>query len=209
MKISNSIKWGVFGVVAILAVVFLMRSCNLYDEVSVLKGKHEALQIIYADLDLKSKATIEANKADIAARDEVIDEAGRTIIDAEGKIRDKDERILNLEEAFTQLGENKDAKIINLQAQVSIWKEKFTLAQAIIADKDKIIFNLTAKYDAQVKISAEWEVSYYRQVELHSVALERIKVMEKEWKGIQFGSKLKTYVIAAAGAAIVYSLVKK
>jgi len=209
MKIPNSIKWGVFGVVAILAVVFLMRSCNLYDEVSVLKGKHEALQTAYADLDLKSKATIEAHKADIAARDGVIDEAGRTIIDAEGKIRDKDERILNLEEAFTQLGENKDAKIINLQAQVSIWKEKFTLAEAIIAGKDKIIFSLTAKYDAQVKISTEWEASYYRQVELHSVALERIKVMEKEWRGIKFGSGVKTYLIAAAGAAIVYSLVKK
>ena len=209
MEIPNSIKWGVFGVVAILAVVFLMRSCNLYDEVSVLKGKHEALQIAYADMDLKSKATIEASKADIAARDGVIEEAGRTIIDAEGKIEDKDKKILRLEEAFTQLGENKDAKIINLQAQVSIWKEKFTLAQAIIADKDKIIFNLTAKYDAQVKISAEWEVSYYRQVELHQIALDRISVMEKEWKGIQFGSNLKTYLIAAAGAAIVYSLVKK
>jgi len=209
MEIPNSIKWGVFGVVAILAVVFLMRSCNLYDEVSVLKGKHEALQTAYADLDLKSKATIEAHKADIAARDGVIDEAGRTIIDAEGKIRDKDERILNLEEAFTQLGENKDAKIINLQAQLSIWKEKYTLAEEIIADKDKIIFNLAANYDAQVKISTEWEASYYRQVELHSVALERIKAMEKEWKGIQFGSNLKTYLIAAAGAAIVYSLVKK
>jgi len=139
----------------------------------------------------------------------VIDEAGRTIIDAEGKIRDKDERILNLEEAFTQLGENKDAKIINLQAQLSIWKEKFTLAQAIIADKDKIIFSLTAKYDAQVQITAEWEASCYRQVELHQIALDRISVMEKEWRGIQFGSKLKTYLIAAAAAAFIYSLVKK
>jgi len=209
MKIPNSIKWGVFGVVAILAVVFLMRSCNLYDEVSVLKGKHEALRIAYADMDLKSKATIEAHKADIAARDEVIDEAGRTIIDAEGKIEDKDKKILRLEEAFTQLGENKDAKIINLQAQVSIWKEKFTLAQEIIAKKDTIIFSLTAKYDAQVQITAEWEASYYRQVELHQIALDRISVMEKEWRGIQFGSKLKTYLIAAAGAALVYSLVKK
>jgi len=206
MKIPNSIKWGVFGVVAILAVIFLMRSCNLYDEVSVLKGKHEALQTAYADLDLKSKATIEAHKADIAARDEVIDEAGRTIIDAEGKIRDKDERILNLEEAFTQLGENKDAKIINLQAQVSTWKEKFTLAQEIIAKKDTIIFSLTAKYDAQVKISTEWEASYYRQVELHQIALDRISVMEKKWVGINLGSNAKTGLIIGL---IIYSLVKK
>ena len=205
MKIPNSIKWGVFGVVAILAVVFLMRSCNLYDEVSVLKGKHEALQTAYADLDLKSKATIEAHKADIAARDGVIDEAGRTIIDAEGKIRDKDERILNLEEAFTQLGENKDAKIINLQAQVSIWKEKFTLAEAIIAGKDKIIFSLTAKYDAQVKISTEWEASYCRQVELHQIALDRISVMEKKWVGINLGSNAKTGLIIGL---ILYLLVK-
>jgi len=36
-----------------------------------------------------------------------------------------------------------------------------------------------------------------------------MSVMEKEWRGIKFGSKLKTYVIAAAGAALVYSLVKK
>ena len=205
MKIPNSIKWGVFGVVAILAVVFLMRSCNLYDEVSVLKGKHEALRIAYADMDLKSKATIEAHKADIAARDEVIDEAGRTIIDAEGKIEDKDKKILRLEEAFTQLGENKDAKIINLQAQVSIWKEKFTLAQEIIAKKDTIIFSLTAKYDAQVKISTEWEASYYRQVELHQIALDRISVMEKKWVGINLGSNAKTGLIIGL---ILYLLVK-
>jgi len=209
MEIPNSIKWGVFGVVAILAVVFLMRSCNPYDQVSILKGKHEALQAAYADLDLKSKATIEANKADIAARDAVINESTRTVIDVENKIRDKDKKILRLEEEFTQLGENKDAKIVNLQAQVSIWKEKFTLAEGVIAEKDTIIFNWAMKYNAQVRTSMEWEATCNRQTILHNVALERIKVMEKEWRGVQFGSKLKTYLIAAAGAAIVYSLVKK
>ena len=209
MSLPNSVKWLAFGMVGILAIVFLMRSCSLYDEVSVLKGKHEALQIAYADLDMTMKADLEAYKADIATRDEAIAEASRTIVEVQDKIKDKDAKILNLEEEFTQLGENKDAKIVNLQVQVSIWKEKFTLAEWVIAEKDNIIFDLTAKYDTQVKISVGWESAYNRQVELHQIALERIKVMEKEWKGVRFGSKVKTYVIAAAGAALVYSLIRK
>jgi len=206
MKIPNSIKWGVFGIVAIIAVVFLLRSCNLYDEVSVLKGKHEALQVAYADLDMAMRADLEAYKADIAARDESIAKANEAIAVVKDKIKGKDAKILNLEEGFTQLGENKDAKIINLQVQVSLWKEKFTLAERVIAEKDSIIFDLTAKYDAQVQISTEWEASYYRQVELHQIALDRISMMEKKWVGINLGSNAKTGLIIGL---IIYSLVKK
>jgi len=206
MKIPNSIKWGVFGIVAIIAVVFLLRSCNLYDEVSVLKGKHEALQVAYADLDMAMRADLEAYKADIAARDESIAKANEAIAVVKDKIKGKDAKILNLEEEFTQLGENKDAKIINLQVQVSLWKEKFTLAERVIAEKDSIIFDLTAKYDAQVQISTEWEASYYRQVELHQIALDRISMMEKKWVGINLGSNAKTGLIIGL---IIYSLVKK
>lgn len=209
MRITSTIKWAVLAAVIIPALIFLQRSCSLYDEVSVLKGKHEALQAAYADADAKAKATIAGMTAEIEARDKAIAELNHGVVVIEGKIEVKDEKIRELEEEFAQLGENSGAKIVNLQAQVVAWKEKFTLAESIIADKDGIIFNLTAKYDSQVKISAEWEASYHRQVELNTACLERIKVMEGEWKGLRFGSKLKTYAIAAAAGWIVYSMVRK
>jgi hypothetical protein len=209
MTTKATLKWGALAVICTVAACGLLRSCRLYDKLSVLKGEHEALQVAYADLDGKSKVAIEALKKDILAQDVAIREASRDITVLRDKIRTKDSHILSLEEEFTQLGENQGAKIINLQAQVSAWREKFALAEDVIAKKDAIIFDLTAKYEYQVKISTEWEASYHRQVELHEVCLERITAMEKEWRGIQLGSKVKTYVIAAVGAGLVYSLVKK
>lgn len=209
MRIPNSIKWLGLAIVVILALVFLARSCNLYDQISVLKGKHEALQIAYADMDLKSREAIDVLKEINKKYDEAMKTATYDIANLKNKIKTKDEKILNLEEEFTQLGGNKDAQIVNLQAQIAVWKEKFTLAEGIIADKDSIIFSLTAKYDAQVKISAEWEASYHRQVELHSICLERLAAVEKEWRGIRFGSKIKTYLVGAAVGWIVYSQIKK
>jgi len=192
-----------------LAFVFTIRACRLYDEVSVLKGKHEALRVAYADLDMKSRDYIAAAKSDIEARDKAIMEKEVEINRIRGKVEAQDKTIAGLEAEYVNLGENKDAKIANLQAQVTAWREKFTLAEAVIAEKDAIIFDMTAKYDAQVKISAEWRGQYQRQAELHSVALERIAAMEKEWRGVRVGSRLKTYAIAAVTAGLVYSLVKK
>jgi len=209
MKIPNTAKLIGFGVVLILAVAFIMRSCTLYDKVSELKGEHEALQVAYADLDMKSRAAIAGLEQDIAAKDKAIAESNHTIAVIRDKIQAKDEDINRLEAEYVNLGENKDAKISNLLAQVVAWKNKFTLAEEIIAQKDGIIFDLTGKYEAQVVISAEWKAQLDRQVELHTVCLERIKVMEKEWRGVKFGSKVKTYVMAAVGAGLVYSLVKK
>ncbi len=209
MKINNTVKLIGVGIVAILAVAFLMRSCTLYDKVSELKGEHEALQIAYADLDMKSREMIAAYQQDIAAKDKAIAEANHTVGIIKDKLKTKDAAIADLEAEYVNLGENKDAKISNLQAQIAVWKDKFTLAEGIIAEKDAIIFDLTAKYETQVKITLEWKASYDRQTELHSVCLERITAMEKEWRGVKFASRVKTYVIAAVGAALVYSLVKK
>ena len=262
---ASKLKWAAFAVVGIVMVVFIMRSCRLYDKASELKGKHEALMLKYADLEMTMRQDLAAYQADIAARDEAIVEAEQRVAESNDKIKEKDVKILRLEKEFTQLGENiagvddkikeknadilrlekeftqlgenKDAKLINSQAQVSIWKEKFTLAQVVIAEKDaklinsqaqtgiwkdkftlaqdvirekdNIIFELGTKYEISVKIASEWQQEAGRQSELHSVALERIKVIEKEWRGVRLGSTVKTYVIAAVGAGLVYSLVKK
>jgi uncharacterized protein (DUF3084 family) len=209
MTTKTMAKWAGLAIVLILALVFLSRSCRLYDKLSVLKGEHEALQLAYANLDQKSRLTIAQYESEIEVRDKSIAQANETIAKVKDQVKAKDATLLNLEQEFTQLGEDKDAKILNLQAQVSIWKEKFTLVEQVVAKKDAIIFDLTQKYEYQVKISTEWEASYNRQVELHKLCLERITTMEKTWRGIQLGSKVKTYVIAAVGAGLVYSLVKK
>ena len=65
----------------------------------------------------------------------------------------------------------KDAieKVDNLSKQLSIWKQKFTLAEGIIRDKDVVIFSINEKYEAQVKISLEWRGLYDRQAESRQV----------------------------------------
>ena len=122
MKISNTVKYIGFGVVLILAVAFLMRSCTLYDKVSELKGEHEALQVAYADLDEKSTATISDYQAQIAAKDKAIAERDEQIGKIHEAIHYKDGTIAKLEAEYVNLGENKDAKAILDTVNVTVQK---------------------------------------------------------------------------------------
>ena len=64
---ASKLKWAVLAVVGIVMVVFIMRSCRLYDKASELKGKHEALMLKYADLEMTMRQDLAAYQADIAA----------------------------------------------------------------------------------------------------------------------------------------------
>ena len=70
-----------------------------------------------------------------------------------------------LEEELSSIPtEEKNLIIENLKSQIIVWRDKFTLAQQEISNKDKIIFNLTEKYNSQVIISDQWKKQYQNGV---------------------------------------------
>ena len=132
-------------------IFFTVKSCNLYDENSVLKGKYETYRTL-------AKEHTKLMQAAIAEQEKKIKELEQKQIIYEENIKKKEGQIASLHVTTGELKKqrreltDKDAIIANLDTQVAAWKEKFSLAQSVIEEKDKIIFNLTEKYDAQVTI---------------------------------------------------------
>jgi len=103
---------------------------------------------------------------------------------------------------------DKDEMIANLRQQVSTWKSAFTLAREQSEAKDEIIFNLTEKYNVQVKISAEYKALWQGEKALRTNAELRIGVLEKQagslWS-LDLGNKA---VVLGLVALAVFGLVK-
>lgn len=99
-------------------------------------------------------------------------------------------------------------RLDNLTKQVNAWKEKFALAEKVIADKDAIIFSLTEKYEAQVVISLEWKALYEKEMGLRKLAEARLKIADRRISGLKIGGTIKTGLILGMAGVVVYGLVK-
>ncbi len=212
MKLKTNHVLIIAGIIVILFFYFsIQRSCKLYDENSMLKGQYETLKQQKSEADKLSVTIIEAQEKAIKQLDEAIKKSDDIVNEKAQEIKNKDSKISSLEKAYAQLSQSgdKDKQIKNLQEQVMTWAEKFGLAEMTIKEKDKIIFSLTEKFNAQVKISDEYLLQIGREINLRNVAEERIAGLEKSLKGLRFTGKIKNYLVIATGGYIVYLLIKK
>ena len=204
-KINLSIL--VAGLVLLALIIVGFRSCDLYDKYSVLKGKYDALSEEYKAQRVKALADIEALRNNIAQKDEEIRNITSQIVEKEGEISSLHTQTGKLEEAYVALTDN-EAKIDNLTQQVDAWKEKFSLAESVIADKDAIIFSLNEKYESQVKISLNWETLYNNEVKLHALCSQRLKLADKKLRGLRFTGTIKNGLILGLAGVVIYGLVR-
>ena len=173
--------------------------------------KYNKLKAEYSDLEKSFKINTEISKAVIAEKDKEIAEADRKINELESSIKLKNEDIENLDEKLGELegayseSLSKDEQIANLKQQVKAWKGKFALAEKIIADKDKIIFSLTRKYEAQVTITLEWQSRYNGVIALNENLGLQVKTLKRQISRLKLGSGMKNVLIIAA---VIYGLVK-
>ncbi len=151
---------------------------------------------------------ISALQENIVDKDKEISALNNDIQNVYNQLQNVDDNLLTLEEEFTQLGADKDAKIKNLQQQITIWKQKFTLAESIIADKDEIIFSLQAKYDAQVRISDNYRSLYEGELAINDVLKKNLSVLTKKHKVNSMVDKIKNAMIISAAGYILYDVVK-
>ena len=125
-------------------------------------------------------------------------------------IGQKDGDLTQLVQKMHRLEANGDlpAQVANLKEQIAVWSSKFTLAQAVIAEKDKIISAWAAKYDAQVTISESWKAKYDAECRLLQLATQGWKSAEGKLRWTRVMSNIKSGLIVGALGYIGYSALK-
>jgi len=206
--------YAIFGILLVILCVILVRSCTIADRYSRLLGEFTALQGI-AD----ENARIAQEKIDEATKE--ITELDEEIAILNNKVKLKNQELGELDGDVVQLGSelvtirtqvetipNLKEQIVNLESQVNTWKEKFTLAELIISDKDNIIFNLKEQYELQLEVSVEYKTLYETQVQLTDRGYTLLSITQRKLRTARVGGTVKNVIIVVAGAVVAMNLVK-
>ena len=198
------------GVLIILCIfLFLDRAC-ISPKLEVARNELDRQRIVTLEVQLRADEAIEGLNLEIVLRGQKIELLEEDIAKKDLEDVERERRIEELEaEEIALVDEgDKDNIIVNLRKQVNVWKERFSLAQDIIADKDKIIFSLRANYDTQVKITLEVTNKLKSEKALRLSAENVIKEATKEIRRLKIDSKLKTGGIAVIAGVLLYSVLK-
>ena len=200
----------IFVLIGLLAVIIVVGWLNHQAKIREveLKAQYEALSDEYEARKVEALQDIADLRNIISQKDDEIRNITAQIEVKTGEISHLHAQTDKLEEAYVAQLDN-EAKIVNLKAQVAAWKQKFTLAEAIIADKDKIIFSLNKKYEAQVDISVRWENLYNNEATLRELCEQRLKLADRRIAKLRFGGTVKTGLAIGLAAVVVYGLVRE
>ena len=204
------LKYALIGVLSLCAVFFLLRSCSVTDRYSILLGKYEALTQVQEEAEKIAQENIDLALENIDNLTSKNKGLIRRIEIAEMEIVETDGDIARLENELLEAQDtgDKDAQISNLTEQVSTWKQKFTLAQNIISDKDKVIFNLNEKYESQLKISVDFEKLYIAEKDLRRKGKVLLGMATRKLRVARVGGTFKTITVGVLGGFIAYKLIK-
>ena len=202
--------WWAVGVVILLAFINAAYQCGrAKDSYSQMKGRYEAYRAV-AGADARAMSgridELEKGKRD---QDAVIAAKEADIARKNNAILNGNKKLATLESEYKNLGDDKDAKIVNLQAQVDELKVQFSLAMATINDKDAQLRAKDIKFDAQVKISDEWKRAYENEQTLRLRSESLTATSEKMQRISLFGSKVKDGAIVGLAIYVIYTLISK
>jgi len=208
MKIKP-VYWIALGL-ALALTVAVCDGLRLHDKYSIAIGKYEEA-LTQERVSGKALTTqIAQMTAIVGEKDKLIAEKNEVIGHMTNAIGRKDANLEALGQKLKQLEISGDlpAQVANLKEQVKAWSDKFSLAQTVIAEKDAIIADWSAKYDAQVTISESWKQKYEGESRLRTLAEKGWKVAERKLKWTRIVGNLKTGLILAAVAAVGYEELK-
>jgi len=192
----------------VLGIVFLvMDKCGDDARLQKLRGEYETHKNITKIIVQEAGRVIQEQDKKIGELDERIDFLNGIIEVKDEDLAELDDKVTDLEDEFETL-KDKDEKIENLTKQVSVWKEKFGISQSIIKDKDKIIFSLSKKYEAQIWISESYKKMYETTLS-DKKKLQQI-VTAQDWQigKLKLTSRAKTGMVVLIGAYLIYDIVK-
>jgi len=198
----------VAGGVLLFALLFSIRGCReLNSENAFLKGREAELVKIVEEKDMAIARIVANYEERIAAQQGYIDSANTVIVAHEGTDKELAEKNAKLRRAEATI-QDKDELITNLRSQIETWGERFTLAQQIIEEKDKIIFSLKEQYALQVKITLEKDGQILSRDELIGIKDMRIAGLESELKKQKYWGAVNTWLGRGAIVYVIIDLAK-
>ena len=131
----------------------------------------------------------------------------------EGDIADRDNLLSDLREQLDALPDEETVVILRkrvdiLTETVEQWREKFVLAEAIIAEKDTMIFALSEKYDIEHDAHLKLKVAYDVHLEYTDSLVAFNAELKRAYNRSRVVSTLKTAGLLTAGAVIIYTILK-
>lgn len=209
MKI-NLVKYAIIGIILVVLCIIFVRSCTITDRYSRLLGEYTALKSIAKENEKIAQDNIDKSLKQIKNLTSKNAELTKHVKLKENELVNLDNEVNRLETELidAQNTGDKDAQITNLESQVTIWKEKFTLAQNIITDKDSIIFNLTNQYKIQLNVSNEYKTLYENELNLRIKCEVLLKATTRKLHTAKGVGTFKSIFIGALGGYVAYQLIK-
>jgi len=208
MKV-RPIYWVALGL-ALALTVAVIDGLRLHDKYSIAIGKYEEA-LTQERVNGKALTIQIAQMTEtVGQKDKEIAEKVETIGHMTNAIGRKDANLEALGQKLKQLEISGDlpAQVANLKEQVKAWSDKFSLAQTVIAEKDAIIADGSAKYDAQVTISESWKQKYEGETRLRTLAEKGWKASERKLRWTRIVGNVKTGLVLAAAGYVGYSALK-
>lgn len=201
------IPYIVSGLVFILALTFLARSCSVIDKYSKLKGQYEeARRIAEADHAIQLKAIEDAQRV-ISERDQAIAQATERIGSLSAAIANKTEALAALDKDLADAKTDAE-RVPILTSMVETWKAKYANLEGIVVEKDKQLGEWAVKYAAQVSISESWKGQYESEHRLRLLGEGLVDTLEGRLKRASLTSQLKTVTLVAVAGVLGYTLIK-
>jgi len=201
---SRIIYWIALG----LALAFGVAVCDglrIRDKASVAAGQYqEALAVAKANEAVLTLQIAKMNEI-VGQQNAIIAEKNEAIGHMTNAIGQKDKELDKIRDTWSTLSAECQTKLHELDAT---WAQKFSLSEAIIAEKDKIIAAWAVKYSAQVTISVSFKQKYENELHLRTLAENGWNTTNKKLKKQAIASNVKTGIIIAAAGYVGLSMLK-
>ena len=204
-------KYGLYVIIAALVfggLLGLTRSCNLSNRLATVLTEYEVYKaIVKADKQLTDKS-LKDSLASLEARDKEIKASVARTHGLEKKLVKKEGVLNRLQGKYDEITTCPE-KVESLESQLLIWSDKFTLAESVIVEKDKIIFSLKDKYSTAMGIADMYKAMHMKELDLRVLCEKKANVLERKYRSQRFKGTLKTAVIGVAVGVIAYQIIDK
>lgn len=201
-------KWPIIAIVVLIigAVYVLWNPPSTKDALNFWRGEYNELRNISTASEQIHLATIAELEQGNAMLQGSIDSANTIIANLEGKQGEANATIGQLNTALGQAKTDAE-RVPILTALVEEWKGKFTLAQAQIAEKDKVIFSLTDQYRSALQIGEEYRNLWTTEKTLRLKCEDGLSLSDKRIATL--GRTVKTTRLFACAVVLAVVLLKR
>jgi cell fate (sporulation/competence/biofilm development) regulator YlbF (YheA/YmcA/DUF963 family) len=197
MKLKYIIIGGVL--LALSALYVVCDRAKLDHDIDYWRGRYEAekkLALATAEIHLKAIADQQKKIDELSG---AIDSAYTVIANLEEHKAQAETALADAREGWSSLSAEAQAKLIALD---QAWQGKFDLLQAQDKEKDKIIFSLTQKYQAQLDISNRYSALWEQEKALNTTLEIRLNLADKKvprlYRQVKLNRVLEATLVATA-----------